>query len=153
MTSLDATAGEKKWPEQADIRIDINPRSPDVIKMDATDLKFPDSYFDEIYFRPPYCINPGRLRLLGRWAFFFKKGDWERFLKLSSRQFWRCLKADGRLICNVDEGAWFGMAHYNDMVTNLEVEGWMVDKDETAWLGLDFPYGNHLRHIITFRKT
>ena len=150
MTSLDATAGEKKWPEKADIRIDIAPRSPDVIKMDATDLKFPDAHFDEIYFHPPYVVEAGRLRFLGRWAFFFKKGDWQRFLKLTAKEFYRCLKPDGRLIVNVDEGRWYGMCHYSEVIAYFEEMGWAVESDESS--PVTSPIGNKLNHIVTLRK-
>ena len=151
MTSLDATAGEKKWPEQADIRIDIAPRSPDVIRMDATDLKFPDAYFDEIYFHPPYCINPGRLRLLGRWAFFFRKKEWRWFLVKTLAEFNRCLKPYGKLIYNVDEGRFYGMAHYKDVIGAAKFFGFEVEKDEKT--PVTKPMGDTFRHILTLTKT
>ena len=117
---LDATCSFAKiWPKHATVRIDIRPECKPDIVMDATDLKFPENYFDEIYCDPPHWMrNSNDLtrikivrRLSGRktpdsftrYGFWKSEEEWFRFIEGTNKEFHRCLKPMGVLYYKITE--------------------------------------------------
>ena len=50
-----------------DVRVDLNPRKPGVIKADMRDLPFPDESFETVISDPPWRVN-----WFDRWRPFFE---------------------------------------------------------------------------------
>jgi hypothetical protein len=143
---MDRRPTKRRWPQYASIRIDIRPETKPDIVMDNTDLRFPDHYFDQIYYDPPHVIR--RASDL-KWLIFFQNyrkehesrkspgffdryGSWrskEEFLeniKGVNREFYRCLKPDGRLFVKLGV-EWskrtrcITLREFLDRMTNFEI--------------------------------
>lgn len=135
---LDATCSYARvWPKHATVRIDIRPKTKPDIVMDATDLKFDDSYFDEIYSDPPHLFRKGehkteaqKRRLLGRKSPGFWEryghwndiGEWENFVKKTNIQFSRVLKPNGKFFCKLTESnSSINVNDFIEKMTNFEL--------------------------------
>ena len=159
---LDATCSFKKiWPKHATIRIDIRPEcNPDII-MDAKDLKFPDSYFDEIYCDPPHLFrrsnNLTKLKLsrrlsgrrspdpFTRYGVWQSVEEWMEFVDKTNQEFYRVLKPEGLLHYKITEAT--GCTNPKDLerMTNFIL---IEDQSDTVKSNL----GKGKTHYMTFKS-
>ena len=129
---LDATCSYARvWPKFATIRIDIRPETKPDIVMDAKNLKFPDSYFDEIYCDPPHLMRNGphkteaqTRRLSGRrtpgfwerYSYWSNKDDWNDFITKTNSEFYRVLKSNGIIFYKITESP---IINYEDFLKRM----------------------------------
>ena len=145
---LDATCSwkhdgrSKRWPEHATIRIDIRPEvRPDIV-MDACSLKFPDHFFDAIYYDPPHLFRKSdnieslkrAKKLSGRkvkntmfvlYGYWHNRDEWLSFLDRSLKEALRCLKPDGIVYYKITESP--GMK-----IGDLEGHGFNIVEKKTT---------------------
>jgi len=159
---LDSTCSFSKiWPKHATVRIDVRPEcNPDIV-MSATDLKFPDKHFDEIYCDPPHMFRRGKdltkikinRRLSGRrspgmferYGFWATKEEWFDFIDKTNKEFSRVLKSDGLLYYKITEAS--GCTKPSDLIermTNFVVVEDLFDKVKSN-------LGKGNTHYITFK--
>ena len=162
---LDATCSYGKvWPKHASIRIDVRPECRPDFVMSATDLKFPDHFFDEIYCDPPHIFrkNPlppitrirqrmksGRLNqdFFRRWGFWKSRADWFAFLDSVNREFYRCLKPSGVLHFKMVDGKNSGVTKLSEMTERMT--NFTTVKDE--YRNSESHYGKTVIHWLTMR--
>ena len=140
---LDASCGYGRfWPRFATIRIDIRAEVRPDILMDSRNLKFPNAYFDEIYYDPPHLFrksdNLERLRQVrrftrrfgplctfDRYEYWHTRREWPSSLHQSMKEFHRCLKPNGRLRVKLTEGKYM-------LVDDLDNQGFEIEKHRTT---------------------
>jgi hypothetical protein len=138
---LDSTCSDlKRWPENADIRMDIKPEvKPDIVA-DAKHLPFRERVFDKIYCDPPHLIrndesswNPMYLR----YGFFKSREDWLIFRVRTNIGFARCLKKDGVLHYKITDGKEKRVTKLRDLqtMTNFMVCSDTPRKVSAPWSG------------------
>lgn len=138
---LDATCSYGRiWPRHASIRIDNRPEvKPDFV-MDNTALKFPDGYFDEIYYDPPHTIshnspdvlargldklNAHRARhsatpgFFERYGIWLNRKDWLENVKGVNKEFHRCLKQNGKLQIKIADSGDSMTVHLSEVLDGL----------------------------------
>lgn len=158
---LDSTCSYKrKWPKHATVRIDVRSKvRPDIV-MSATDLKFPDNHFDEIYCDPPHLYRDSepidmqyKRRLSGRtspgmfdrYGFWKKEEDWFEFIDKTNKEFARCLKPNGKLFYKITEAG--GCTKPKDLIekmTNFVLVNDVFDKVQSNM-------GRGLTHYLEFK--
>ena len=114
---LDATCSRgRKWPLQADVRIDILSSVLPDITADACNLPFKSGRFAEVYCDPPHMVAfdgdsswkedwEARLpRGFRRFSYWPNRAEWLTFLKRSGMEFHRVLIQGGTLHYKVPDG-------------------------------------------------
>lgn len=119
--SLDATCSlKRRWPEKADVRLDIDPAArPDVLA-NAERLPFTEGSFAEVWCDPPHfvrfdgdrawvrqfddALDPRRAKY-SRFSAWPNRATWLRFCARSAREFARVLRVGGRLMYKVPDGS------------------------------------------------
>ncbi len=113
--TLDATCSiKRRWPDHADVRMDINPEAkPDVVGS-CLAIPFPDGEFDQVYCDPPHLVGSGRVwradvmrgnRLGARFSVFDSMTAWREFAVKASAEFHRVLRPKGTLVWKLMDGS------------------------------------------------
>jgi hypothetical protein len=113
---LDATCSiSRRWPQEADVRVDINPSAkPDVVA-DARYLPFRDGAFSDVYCDPPHLVGFGEkdrswnedLDYVPGYARFSKwkeRANWIVFMTRTNAEFARVLRTEGLLHYKIPDG-------------------------------------------------
>lgn len=113
---LDATCSlKRRWPEVADVRVDISLAARPDVRANATQLPFADATFTEVYCDPPFNIyRTGTKRDLairakegddyGRFGHYETLAEWRSFVGALGREFARVLVPHGVLHFKVSHG-------------------------------------------------
>lgn len=136
---LDSTCSlGRKWPEYADIRIDVRrDMKPDIV-CDAGTLPFRDQVFLTIYCDPPHIGYPGKKTwakkgiIASRFGFWVKWADWYSFLDRTNIEFNRCLKPWGTLNYKLLDGLGGGTTKLKHLerLTNFFLVSDMIEKSK-----------------------
>lgn len=153
---LDSTASKgRKWPQEADIRLDVNPEAKPDIVASACFLPFRAEVFEEIYCDPPHIGYPGKTTwakngiMARRFGFWKTWKEWHFFLERTNEEFLRCLTPQGLLKYKILDGAptGNGTTKLKDLgrLTNFFL---IVDTPEIS-KGIN---RRSMIHYLTFRK-
>jgi hypothetical protein len=154
---LDSTCSTlKRWPQFADVRMDIKPEvKPDLVA-DAKHLPFQDHIFDEIYCDPPHLIRKDlekwgdwgskRNKDLMRFGAFKTRPDWISFLYRVNNEFKRTLTNNGHLHFKVADGK-------DDKVTKLRdldlLTNFLTERDES--FPSKAPWSKNTTHFLEMK--
>lgn len=130
---LDATCSiSRRWPQEADVRVDINPSAkPDVVA-DARYLPFRDGAFSDVYCDPPHLVGFGEkdkswnedLGYVPGYARFSKwkeRANWIVFMTRTNAEFARVLQPSGHLHYKVPDGT----RSHGRMIDAVELRSFM----------------------------
>lgn len=137
---LDATCSAlRKWPVEADVRIDVRPETkPDIIADDRF-LPFRAKVFESIYCDPPHILYAGKNTwakgiggvMVQRFGYWKTRGDWHDYLDKTNVEFARVLTSRGTLYYKILDGRGGGSTRLKDLerLTNFKI---ILDIDEPS---------------------
>lgn len=147
---LDATCSlKRRWPAEADVRVDIDPKArPDVLA-DAARLPFADGTFATVYCDPPHFVRfdgdrswqrqfdanlDSRRSNYARFSWWPNRSHWLRFVARSAVEFARVLCPGGRLVYKVPDGSRSHrrVVDYHEVISAAHAAGLQLDTFNVA---------------------